>query len=258
MHSAVARGRMQHHRFTPKQHRFSYPLSMLYLDLEEAPQVLAQHPLWSWNRRNLACVLRQDHLRRDEACLSTAVRACIEAFSGTAPMGPISLLTQPRYFGYCINPISIYFVWSQDRSQLEWLLLEVHNTPWDEQQPYVLQLPAQQQGSWSIDFDKAMHVSPFMNMDMHYRLHLQGEPHKGLRMQLENWRDEERLFMASLSLDFKPATRRELSKLLLKTPLMTMKIAAAIYYQALRIKLKGVPYVPYPGRHQSKNSGVSQ
>ena len=258
MHSAIATGRVSHHRFTPQKHGFAYQLSMLYLDLAEAPQVMAQHPLWSWNRRNLACVLRSDHLRRSETDLAAAVRGCIKDFTGELAAGPITLLTQPRYLGHCINPISVYFVWSQDRSRLEWLLLEVHNTPWDEQQPYVLKAPQDQSGSWSIDFDKAMHVSPFMDMDMRYRLRLENAPQQGIRLRLENWRDEQRLFTANLSLELKPASRRALSLMLLKTPFMTLKIATAIYYQALRIKLKGVPYVPYPGRHTTKPSGVSR
>ncbi len=258
MHSAVAQGEMRHRRFSPREHRFAYQLSMLYLDLDEAPALLAQHPLWSWNRWNLACVLRRDHLRRDEPDLAQAVRHCIHDFAGVCPQGPITLLTQPRYFGYCINPISVYFVWSADRGRLEWVLLEVHNTPWEEQHPYVLKAPASQQGAWSLDFSKAMHVSPFMAMDMKYRLRLQRRPDQGIRLSLENWREQERLFVAHLNLDLQPASRKALSRLVLRHPFMTAKVAAAIYYQALRIKLKGVPYVPYPGRHTAKPSGVSR
>ena len=258
MDSAVASGKIYHHRFSPRAHGFNYPLSMLYLDLQETPQLFAQHPLWSWNRSNVASVLRKDHLRREEADLSCALRACIEEFSGERAEGPISLLTQPRYFGYCMNPISVYFVWSADRSALQWLVLEVHNTPWDEQQIYVLKAPAQQDGHWSIDFDKAMHVSPFMDMNMHYRLHFQGQPRERIRLRLDNWRDDQRLFSANLELSLKPATRRELSRVLIRYPFMTAKIAMRIYWQALRLKLKGVPYVPYPGPHLSKPAGESE
>ena len=252
MHSAVAHGWVRHRRFSPRKHDFRYRLSMLYLDLDEAGQTLSRHPLWSYQRWNLACVLRRDHLRGGDPDLALAVRDRIAAFSGQRPDGPISLLTQPRYFGYCINPISIYFVWSQDRSTLQWLLLEVHNTPWDEQHAYILRWPE----SGTLDFEKRMHVSPFMPMDMSYRLRLRQPPGESIVIGLDNYRGDERVFAASMSLKLKPLTRRSLSGLLLRTPLMTMKIALAIYFQALRIKLKGVPYVPYPGRHQSKSTGV--
>ena len=263
MHSCVAHGRIQHTRLSPCAHQFAYNLSMLYLDLDEAPALFGLHPLWSWNRRNLACVLRKDHLRSEANDLAEAVRDCITDFDGTRPSGPISLLTQPRYFGYCINPISVYFVWSEDRSVLQWVVLEVHNTPWDEQHPYLLKMPLEH--DWSkaanpvqLDFAKVLHVSPFMGMDMSYRLHLKQPPGETLQLTLENRRDDERVFAAHLNLKLTPVTRKSLTGLLLKTPFMTLKIAAGIYYQALRIKFKGVPYVPYPGRHTEKPSGVSQ
>lgn len=252
MHSAAAYGWVRHRRFSPRVHDFRYRLSMLYLDLDEAEDLLRKHPLWSYQRRNVACVLRRDHLRGGADDLASTVRDQIEAFSGERPQGPIRLLTQPRYFGYCINPISIYFVWSADGQTLDWLLLEVHNTPWDEQHAYILRWPS----SGSVDFEKLMHVSPFMPMDMSYRLRLRQAPGESLVIGLENHRAGERVFAASLKLDLKPLNLRSLTGLLLRTPLMTLKIAAAIYFQALRIKLKGVPYVPYPGRHTAKPSGV--
>ncbi len=252
MHSAAAHGWVRHRRFSPRKHDFRYRLSMLYLDLNEATTIFNRHPLWSYQRWNLACVLRRDHLRGGDADLACAVRDQIEAFSGQRPAGPVSLLTQPRYFGYCINPISVYFVWSEDRSQLEWLLLEVHNTPWEEQHAYILRWPA----SGELTFDKRMHVSPFMPMDMSYQLHLRQPPDEAIVIRLDNYHAGQRVFSASLNLQLTALTTASLTGLLLRTPLMTMKIALTIYFEALRLKFKGLPYVPYPGRHKAKPSGV--
>lgn len=254
MRSAAAHGWVQHRRFSPRKHDFRYRLSMLYLDLDEASQILKRHPLWSYQRWNLACVLRRDHLHGGAADLSCAVRDQIENFSGQRPTGPICLLTQPRYFGYCINPISVYFVWSQDRSQLQWVMLEVHNTPWDEQHAYILRWPT----SGSVAFEKRMHVSPFMPMDMSYHLRLRQPPGESIVIGLDNYRAGQRVFTANLNLNLKPLTTGALNGLLLRTPLMTMKIALTIYFEALRLKFKGLPYIPYPGRHKAKSSGVSR
>lgn len=256
MHSAVAFGTLRHRRHEPRKHAFEYAISMLYLDLSEASEVMRLHPLWSWNRRNIACVLRDDHLRHPAEDLGEAVRATIEAFSGERCEGSISLLTQPRYWGHALNPISVYFVWSPDRTRLEWLLLEVHNTPWEEQQAYVLRVPPDGYPV-QLEFDKTMHVSPFMDMDMRYRLALRQPPDRSIELSLSNWRDESCLFSAHLQLDLAPVTPARLTALLLKTPCMSLKVAGAIYWEALKLKLKGIPYVPHPGRHDGKPSGVS-
>lgn len=262
MHSAVAHGWVDHQRLTPAEHRFRYRISMLHLDLGEAPELFRRRWLWSWNRPNLACVLRRDHLRGGDPDLITAVRDEIERQSGERPAGPVTLLTQPRYWGYCMNPISFYFVWSADRRRPEWLLLEVHNTPWNEQHPYVLKLPADMGGPLDLRFDKAMHVSPFMDMNMQYRLRMKLRAGEQIQINLENWREQQRLFGARMSLRFAPVTAASLAGLLVKTPFMSFKVAAAIYFEALRLKLKAVPYVPHPGKsrgHASPHpSGVAK
>lgn len=256
MHSQVALGSITHHRYAPRLHHFKYRLSMLYLELDEASDAFRCHPLWSWNRRNLACILRDDHLRHPAKDLHEAVRSVICDFSGIRPTGPISLLTQPRYWGYCINPISVYFVWSEDRSRLEWLLLEVNNTPWDEQHPYVLQIDAEVGQPISLDFAKHLHVSPFMEMDLNYRLRFLLSEKQTLSFCLENWKQQDRIFSAALNLTFAPLSRRNLSQLLFTYPFMSLKVAAAIYWQALKLKLKGTPYIARPGKHKPHTSGV--
>lgn len=256
MRSQVARGSVTHHRYEPTLHRFRYRLSMFYLELDEAEDIFRRHPFWSWNKRNLACVLRRDHLHHPAPDLREAVRTVIGDFSGLRPTGPISLLTQPRYWGYCINPISVYFVWSDDRSRLDWLLLEVNNTPWDEQHPYVLQVNAPAGEPISLDFAKRLHVSPFMEMDLNYRLALRISESQKLSLCLENRKGEDRIFSASLNLKFSPVSRRSLSKLLFNYPFMSLKIVAAIYWEALKLKWKGTPYIARPGKHKPHISGV--
>lgn len=256
MQSQVASGSISHRRFSPTLHQFKYRLSMLYLELDETNEVFRSHPFWSWNRRNLACVLRKDCLRHPARDLQEAVRETVCDFSGARPSGPISLLTQPRYWGYCINPISIYFIWSSDRQRLDWLLLEVTNTPWDEQHPYVLQVDAEPGQPVSIDFAKQLHVSPFMEMDLYYRLQLLINEQQTLSFCLENWKDQDRIFSAALNLKFAAINRRSLSQLLFYYPFMSLKVVAAIYWQALKLKLKGTPYIARPGKHKPHTSGV--
>ena len=47
MHSAIYQGYLRHRRFTPRMHRFTYQVFMMYLDLDEVDKVLALSPFWS-------------------------------------------------------------------------------------------------------------------------------------------------------------------------------------------------------------------
>lgn len=119
---------------------------------------------------------------------------------------------------------------------------------------------------------KAMHVSPFMTMDHDYWFRLTA-PKDVLTVHIENHRqvrstlpttgslDEEAsantntalttdaddlLFDATMTLRRRPWTTFELARCLLLFPCMTWKVYVAIYWQALRLWWRGVPYVPHP------------
>jgi len=58
------------------------------------------------------------------------------------------------------------------------------------------------------------------------------------------------LFDATLSLRRQPASGRNLAMSLVRHPLMTVKVVAAIHWQALRLWLKGVPFLAHPAKRQ--------
>ena len=99
--------------------------------------------------------------------IDESVRAAVENKLNFRPAGAIRVLTNFRYFGYLINPITCYYCFDESDKHLQALLIEVTNTPWEQRTHYVLDLRQYKAGE-SIDFNKDMHVSPFMPMNMMY------------------------------------------------------------------------------------------
>jgi len=246
--SSIYCGHIGHQRRSPALNEFRYSIFFLYLDLAELDRVFAGRWLWSVERHTWCSFRRRDHLRPQTVNLDQAVRDEVERQLGRRPAGPIRLLTHLRYLGYCFNPISVYYCHSSDGS-LEAILTEVHNTPWGEEYLRALDTGQNQRdGDWHVyHLDKEFHVSPFMPMDIRYEWRFT-EPGANLAVRMENEREGQRLFAVRLDLERRPLTGATLAKALLTWPFMTGKVIAAIYWQALCLKLKRVPFCPHPPR----------
>jgi uncharacterized protein len=185
---------------------------------------------------------RANHFGDVAVSLEHSVRNYVQTQTGDRPSGPIYLLTHLRRLGYAMNPVSFYYCYDADGETLETIVAEVHNTPWGETHCYLIPFSQEVQKRGS-KFAKEFHVSPFMPMDQEYvwRFTCPGEK---LVVHMENFAGDDCVFDATLVLQRHPLTRIEMLKTLVEYPLMTHKVIASIYWQALRLWRKGVPYHP--------------
>lgn len=245
LRSALYEGTLAHARLAATGHAFSYHVAMAWLALEELPQALDAHPLWSARRPAPMRFRREDFHGAPGVPLDDAIRATIAETTGQLPTGPIRLLAHLRTWGWTFNPIVFYFVLTADGTAVDTLLAEVTNTPWHERHAYVLPI-GRQAAPDAIRFPKQLHVSPFMDMDLDHAISFTAPGAPSTTVHMDDWRGPDRVFTATLRLERRPMDRHSMGSVLRRNPLPAQRVSAGIYREALKLRLKGAPFRRHP------------
>jgi len=250
--SCIYEGLVRHGRRQPVEHAFRYRVFMMYLDLDELDVVFRGRWFWSTRRKTLARFDRSHHLGGGASCLKTEVLDLVQRETGRRPEGPVRLLTNLSYYGFCFNPVSFYYCYAKDGETLETIVAEVNNTPWGQRDAYVLAATDNEGKGAALRFRprKKMHVSPFMPMNVDYDWSFI-DPGERLSVFMANDIEGERVFSASLLLGRRAITTGSLARVLIVYPFMTLKVIAGIYWQALRLWWKRAPFFEHPDKNKS-------
>ena len=252
-HSSLYVGSVMHRRTRPRLHHFRYAAFWLLLDLDELPRLSATTRLLSHNRSNLFSVHDADHGDGSSTPLRLQAERQLRNAGVDIADGRISLLCMPRTFGYCFNPISVYFCHRADGT-LAALIYQVHNT-FGERHSYVIPVTPQP-GAVQQRCRKQFHVSPFMDMGLTYDFRVTG-PNERIAVGIRVSADDGPLFNAALIGKRRPLTDRTLIGVCLRMPAITLKVIGAIHWEALRLWLKGLRIRPKPAPPEHRTSVVT-
>ncbi|WP_421779134.1 DUF1365 domain-containing protein [Hoeflea sp.] len=235
-----------HQRMKPVGHRFRYKVYSLLLDLDRLDELDRLSRFFSVNRRNLMAFYEADHLRGSDApSLRVHIDGLLTKAGLEEPPVRIELACYPRIFGQVFNPLSVYYAYGPG-DQLVAMIYEVRNT-FGENHTYVCKVGDGEVSAAGIRQSRAklFYVSPFIEMGMryHFRMNLPGEQIKWRILETD---EAGPLLAATYCGDRKPLRSGTVLTCLLQFPLLTWKIVGGIHYEALKLWLKGVRYVPRP------------
>jgi len=218
-----------HRRTWPKDHEFRYKMFMFYLDLDEIDGVHKKLKLFSRNRFNWFSFFDKDH--HD---LSVFLKSKDIEWNGRA-----TLLTNVRTLGYVFNPISFYFCFDEHNKPF-CAVAEVTNTH-NERKLYLLDNACFDNNTFRLRTPKYFYVSPFSDLDTEFEFIFR-IPSQFMQMRVDDYKQGKRILLSSLT-----GTRKELTDLNLffygiRFPLITVKIISLIYWQALKLRLKGLKF----------------
>ncbi|MEM5472654.1 DUF1365 domain-containing protein [Hoeflea sp. AS60] len=239
-------GDVMHQRMKPVGHRFRYRVYSILVDLDRLEEADGLSKLFSVNRANVMSFHESDHLRGAE---QSSLRAHIDALLKEAgldqPAARVELACYPRIFGQVFNPLSVYYAYDGNGHPLA-LVYEVRNT-FGENHTYVCKIEAGDLTPAGIrqSRSKLFYVSPFVEMEARYNFRM-NVPGEQLKWRILETDPSGPLLAATYNGERRNLATGSILGCLLQIPLLTWKIVGGIHFEALRLWLKGVRYVPRP------------
>lgn len=235
--SRIYTGHVVHRRLKPRSHVLRYRCFWLLLDLDELPALARASRLFGYNRGAPVSFHASDH----GDGLTTDLRGYVDAQLADAEIelggGAVRLLCMPRITGYGFNPLSIFFCYNA-RGALRALIWEVNNT-FGERHSYVIGVADSDKSVVRQRCAKKFYVSPFMDQDLTYDFRVCG-PSDDIAVAIRTSDAEGAVLVASMSGRARAFTDVNLLRLLLGQPFVTLKVIAAIHWEAMKLHFKGI------------------
>lgn len=238
--SCAYTGVVFHERFAPKRHKFTYRVFSLCLDVDGIDALSNSLKFFSRNRFNVLSFHDRDFGGGENEPAGARARALL-AQAGLGEFGKrIFLLCYPRLLGLAFNPLSVYFCHGGGERPGA-VIYEVSNT-FGERKSYVIAVDPLGPRAIEQGCVKELYVSPFTSPQGRYAFHVQApgdNVHVGVNFigaggpVLNTYFRGKRLALSD----------RAIAGLVLRYPLMTLKVVAGIHFEALRLWWKGVPLI---------------
>ncbi len=235
--TGIYRGRVMHHRFSPKRNYFTYPVFIFAMDLDEIEGWDKKLRFFGHNRFSLYTLRDRDHVTASERTIKENVIHLLRERGYEGPVDRVVMVTQFRVLGYLFNPVTFYYCYADGKEVA--YVAEVNNT-FHQRYSYVFF-----EGTGSFLAEKVFYVSPFMEMEVSY--HFRFEPLDGdWSVYIDDYKAGKVVLKTHIAGKLRPFSDGELVKSFLRIPWMSVWIIGWIHWQALRLWIKRVPLVFRP------------
>jgi cyclopropane-fatty-acyl-phospholipid synthase len=247
MKSKIFKGFVEHTRLVPVRHEFKYPLYVYGFDLDELPHLDRNLPLFGYNRGRPVSIHDADYLDERPGSIKEKLLGYLAADGLKESVSSIRLITSARYLNYVFNPVSFYYCLNAAGDVVR-MAAEVNNTFGERHVYFPKQKPDQRPGGTHPAYytAKAFHVSPFNNMEGEYEF-MFSPPHEDLDIHIRLLREGAEVFHARLRGKQMPLTAANLTRLILRHPLVPHLTKPRIFMEAARLYFqKHMKYHPKP------------
>ncbi len=245
MQNQYCTGHVVHHRQHPKKHRFKYHMSWCLFNLSQLDQTIKNNRWFSLNAFNLISIKNKDYINDEQVSIKDKIHDYLVSQTQHPFDGQVYLFTHPRFLGCGFNSVNFYLCY--ENKQLSYIVSEINNTPWGQKHLYFhdLKCDSQHAHDATFRFSKSFHISPFAEMDIDYAWNFKiTDQQFDVSMQLDQ--KGKTIMNVVLKTQLQPMTDKNQLKWMITRPFQGIKMLSGIYWQALKIWLKGIPFFSHP------------
>ena len=226
---ALVVGAVHHRRHRPIVHDVDFRTYLWLVDVDALPR-----------RWPVATFRLADHLRGDGPSLREEVARTAADAGGECSTGDrLLMLSGARCFGHSFNPLTVYWCLDTER-RVRWALFEIHNTYGARHTQLV-----RPDDEGRAQLRKELYVSPFLTVDGTYDVRLRLDQAR-VSVDVNLRQDEASVLSARFHGRPRPATRRNVARAALRTPLVMHQTTARIHLHGIRLWLRRLPVVRRP------------
>tara|TARA_A100001015_G_C14981301_1_gene709556 strand:+ start:941 stop:1702 length:762 start_codon:yes stop_codon:yes gene_type:complete len=229
-------GSVFHKRLEPFEHKFSYKMTYFWFDINPKKELF----LFKFNKYSLFSFFDKDHgpLDRDfsKPLFSYLIKKLKEYKINDVEN--IKVLCLPRIFNYQFNPITIFVCFSKT-NQSSAIIFQVSNT-FGERHLYVAN-----QKNQTIKTNKKFHVSPFFKISGKYLIDFKIS-NSMVKLNISYQDKNKEVLIANFIGKSKKINNIMLFKLIFTRTFQNFKVTLGIYYEALKLWIKGATYYNKP------------
>jgi len=243
---------VMHQRLSPRKNAFKYDAYYLGIPLSQIESNAIGETL-NLNRFGLHSFYEKDHGYRDGTSLKAWLYDMFDAYKLEKPK-EVFLITMPRVFGYVFNPVSFWFCYNS-KDELYAVVSEVNNT-FGETHSYLNYLHDKDTNGDYVA-KKVFHVSPFLEREGYYDFQFSiNDDSMKIYINLFN-ENKEKILLTSLIGKVDNLNSMSLKKAFFRVPFLTIRSIFLIHFQAIKLLIKKIKYIPKPDQkkeHISRNS----
>lgn len=238
-------GQVMHHRLLPQSNKFNYSVFYIHLPIELLSKKLGNF-LFGLNRSSLLSFHSSDYGDGKMKLFDWLSNILDQYKLDIVDRSKISLITLPRILGFAFNPVSFWICPDTDH-HVRAVICEVNNT-FGERHTYICMNSDLSviQPNDVITAEKLFHVSPFLNREGYYQFRFSFDQRQ-FRALIDYYNDQDqKVLLTSVGGYFEKLSSGNIMKAFLRYPLLTFRVVYLIHWQALKVFIKGIKYVPKP------------